>query len=185
MGIDYVGSSDADLVQRVLGGDAGAYAGLVARYRERLARYARHMLGNREDAEEAVQDAFVRAYSSLHRCTDPPGFGPWLFATLVNRCRTAGGRRARRERVLVSDPDALATASVEDTAERGAWADALRWALEQLDPVYLEAFLLKYVEQLSYEEMAHATGSGVSALKMRVKRACDRLRALLEEVERV
>jgi RNA polymerase sigma-70 factor (ECF subfamily) len=87
--------------------------------------------------------------------------------------------------VLVSDPDALATASVEDTAERGAWADALRWALEQLDPVYLEAFLLKYVEQLSYEEMAHATGSGVSALKMRVKRACDRLRALLEEVERV
>ena len=57
--------SDADPVRRVLAGDVAAFETLVARYRDRYARYAVHMLGSREDAEEAVQDAFVRAYRSL------------------------------------------------------------------------------------------------------------------------
>ncbi|HMI58188.1 MAG TPA: sigma factor, partial [Gemmatimonadaceae bacterium] len=55
----------------VLKGESEAYARLVARYRDRYARFALHMLGNREDAEEALQDAFVRGYRSLHRCGDP------------------------------------------------------------------------------------------------------------------
>jgi RNA polymerase sigma-70 factor (ECF subfamily) len=67
---------DADLVRRVLAGDAAAYGGLVAQYRDRLARYALRMLGDRADAEEAVQDAFLRAYRSLPRCDDPQHFGP-------------------------------------------------------------------------------------------------------------
>src|SRR5689334_11095586 len=63
--------SDAALVDIVLRGESEAYARLVARYRDRYARFALHMLGNREDAEEALQDAFERAYRSLHRCGDP------------------------------------------------------------------------------------------------------------------
>ena len=90
-----VGPSDAVLVRRVREGDTAAYAVLVARYRNRLGRYATHMLGDREDAEEAVQDAFVRGYRSLARCDDDERFGPWLFGILVNRCRTAGRRAAR------------------------------------------------------------------------------------------
>ena len=64
------GESDGALVRRVLEGDTGAYAGLVARYRDRLGRYAMRMLGNEADAEEALQDTFVRGYRSLARCTD-------------------------------------------------------------------------------------------------------------------
>src|SRR6185437_3250454 len=94
MGIHSVGTSDAALVRRVQTGDTGAYADLVARYRDRLGRYALHMLGNREDAEEVLQDAFVRAYRSLARCDDPERFGAWLYGILVNRCRTAGARAA-------------------------------------------------------------------------------------------
>src|SRR5436309_1913383 len=97
LGIDKVGASDGDLVRRVLAGDTGAYAALVARYRDRLGRYAVHMLGDRQDAEEALQDAFVRAYRSLARCDDPERFGAWLYGILVNRCRTTGGRAARPE----------------------------------------------------------------------------------------
>src|SRR5206468_2795592 len=100
MGIHSVGTSDAALVRRVQTGDTGAYADLVARYRDRLGRYALHMLGNREDAEEVLQDAFVRAYRSLARCDDPERFGAWLYGILVNRCRTAGARAARRARRL-------------------------------------------------------------------------------------
>src|SRR5438045_8933020 len=85
-------SADAELVTRVLHGDVNAYGALVSRYRDRLARYAVHMLGNREDAEEALQDAFVRAYRSLERCDDGARFGAWLYGILVNRCRTTGAR---------------------------------------------------------------------------------------------
>src|SRR5436189_45088 len=95
MGIHSVGTSDAALVRRVHAGDTGAYADLVARYRDRLGRYALHMLRNREDAEEVLQDSFVRAYRSLARCDDPERFGAWLYGILVNRCRTAGARAAR------------------------------------------------------------------------------------------
>src|SRR5436189_5209691 len=89
MGIHSVGTSDAALVRRVQTGDTGAYADLVARYRDRLGRYALHMLGNREDAEEVLQHAFVRAYRSLARRDAPAPFGAWMYGILANRCRTA------------------------------------------------------------------------------------------------
>src|SRR5438105_421247 len=107
VGIPKVGTSDGELVRRVLAGDTGAYAALVARYRDRLGRYAVHMLGDRQDAEEALQDAFVRAHRSLARCDDPERFGAWLYGILVNRCRTTGGRAARRARLFVRDDAAL------------------------------------------------------------------------------
>ncbi|HVB29901.1 MAG: RNA polymerase sigma factor [Gemmatimonadaceae bacterium] len=175
------GSADALIVERVLAGDVEAFATLVERYRERCARYAMHMLGNREDADEVMQDAFVRAYRSLARCEDPERFGAWLFRILVNRCRTAGARRARRARTFLADETALMTASEDHPAEVWAWREEIERALAELRPEQREAFLLKYVEGLGYDEMADLTGVGVSALKMRVMRACDRLRVLLKE----
>lgn len=172
---------DAALVRRVLEGDTAAYGSLVSRYRDRLGRYAVRMLGNMADAEEAVQDAFVRGYRSLARCVPPERFGGWLFAILVNRCRTLGAQRARRERTVVSEEAVVERASVAHTAEADAWRDAIAWALAQLTAEQREAFVLKYVEELSYEEMSEITGAGISALKMRVARARDELRRLLED----
>jgi RNA polymerase sigma-70 factor (ECF subfamily) len=174
--------TDGQIVERVLGGDVDAYAVLVARYRGRLGRYAMHMLGAREDAEEALQDAFVRAYRSLARCEEPEKFGPWIFSILLNRCRTSGARGSRRRRTFVADDVALLAASEDHPAERDAWREEIGRAVQQLRPDQREAFLMKYVEELSYEEMAQLTGVGVSALKMRVLRACDRLREILGEV---
>lgn len=174
--------SDAVVVKQVLDGDTEAFAVLVHRYRDRYARYAMHMLGNREDAEEALQDAFTRAYRSLNRCEDPERFGAWLFRILVNRCRTAGTRRTRRARTFVADEVALMEAAEDHPADRRAWREEIDRALAKLRPDQREAFLLKYVEELGYDEMSRITGVGVSALKMRVMRACDRLRDLLEEV---
>src|SRR2546423_2889062 len=183
MGIESVGTSDAEVVRRVRAGDTGAYGALVARYRDRLARYAVHMLGNREDAEEALQDAFVRAYRSLSKCDDPEKFGSWLFRILANRCRTAGARRGRRERTFVQDELALLDAAEDHPEHRRAWREEIQRALMQLDDEQREAFLLKHVEEMGYDEMSDLTGVGVSALKMRVKRACERLRVLLQEVQ--
>jgi RNA polymerase sigma-70 factor (ECF subfamily) len=172
-------------VRRVLGGDTRAYAVLVARYRDRLGRYALHMLGNVEDAEEALQDAFVRGYRSLHRCNGPERFGAWLYGILVNCCRTAGARAAKRGRVFLHDDAVLNGAALPGLGERAEWEDFVRWALAQLAPECREAFLLKHMEDLEYEEMARLTGAGISALKMRVKRARAQLQVILREAERV
>jgi RNA polymerase sigma-70 factor (ECF subfamily) len=185
VGIDSVATSDAELVRRVQAGDTGAYGALVARYRDRLGRYAVHMLGNREEAEEALQDAFVRGYRSLGRCDSPERFGAWLYGILVNRCRTAGARAARRGRMFVHDDAALNGASPPTALERTEFEDVVRWALARLSPEHREAFLLKFVEDLEYEEMARLTGAGVSALKMRVKRAREQLQVIFREAEHV
>ncbi len=139
MGIDNVGTSDAELVRRVLGGNTGAYGALVGRYRDRLGRYAVHMLGNREDAEEALQDAFVRGYRSLARCDDPERFGAWLYGILVNRCRTTGARAARRARLFVRDDAALNgaplagrwRASPRSTARRSFSSTWRSWSMKR------------------------------------------------------
>jgi RNA polymerase sigma-70 factor (ECF subfamily) len=181
--VDRNGTADADHIRRVLGGDSGAFAGLVARYRDRLGRYAVRMLGNRADAEDAVQETFVRAYRSLGRCTDPDRFGAWVFGILVNRCRTIGAQRARRERVQIADESAVLRAAVQDDpAGRQAVREAITAALAKVAPMLREAFLLKFVEELSYEEMADVTGASVPALKMRVLRARTELQRLLGDV---
>ena len=185
MGIEIVEAGDAELVRRIRAGDIGAYAALVARYRDRLGRYALHMIGDREDAEEALQDAFVRAYRSLARCDNPERFGAWLYGILVNRCRTTGARAARRRRLFVRDENAINGATHPDQSDRMEWADVVGRALARLAPEHREAFLLKHVEDLEYEEIAELTGTGVSALKMRVKRAREQLQRFLKEAEHV
>jgi RNA polymerase sigma-70 factor (ECF subfamily) len=85
--------------------------------------------------------------------------------------------------MFLVDDNALAAASVRPTADTSDLRTELQRAIDALDPDHREAFLLKHVEQLSYDEMAAATGIGVSALKMRVKRACDRMQWLLREGE--
>src|SRR5258707_14191235 len=134
-------SSDAELVTRVLHGEVNAYGALVSRYRDRYARYAVHMLGNREDAEEALQDAFTRAYRSLERCEEPERFGAWLFRILVNRCRTSEARRVRRGQTFVHDEGALLNASEEHPAEQTMWRAENRGGVGGVGPAPREAVL--------------------------------------------
>ncbi len=174
--------SDEAIVAAVLAGNTDAFSVLVTRYRDVYTRFAVRMLGSLEDADDALQSAFVRAYRKLDRCRDPERFGAWLYQIVINECRTLSSRRERRERRLVREGEALdqpvAPADSPDLALR----DEIQRALDQLDRGQREAFVLKHVEGLSYEEMTELTGVGESALKMRVKRACTRLRELLEGV---
>lgn len=173
---------DATLVRAARRGDTHAFAALVHRYRDRHARFAIRLLGSRDDAEDVLQSVFLRAYRNLAKCQDPERFGAWLHRIVVNECRTFATRRGAREVRLVRD-EALLAATVDDGAVSDPVLRAgIQRALARLPHDLREAFLMKYVEELSYEEMAGATGVGVSALKMRVKRACDQLREQLEGV---
>src|SRR5262245_60704710 len=103
--------TDAELVARVVAGDAGAFTDLVARYHAACLRYAAHVLGNRMEAEDVVQETLLRAYRSLGRYRERQQFRPWLFRILINRCRSAMSRRGvRRLRTAEPlDPDTVAT----------------------------------------------------------------------------
>ena len=176
--------SELAIITRVLNGDVEAYSRLVDRHYDRCARIAVRIIGNREDAEEALQDAFLRAFNALDDYEERERFSAWLTRIVVNQCRTVLARTRRREEVFLDvDPGALSLAVVPAEAE-GEWPD-LEQALAQLPEAQREALVLRYADDLTYEEMARITGAGESALKMRVQRAFARLRAMLSEAANV
>jgi RNA polymerase sigma-70 factor (ECF subfamily) len=183
--VDVDSMTDATLVRRVLEGDARAFTTLVDRHLQPCLRFATRMLGSRQDAEDVTQEALLRAYRALATYDPRNSFRTWLFAILVNRCRTSLLQRSRYVRRVLTDNDALQGILSGDEALSTELRIELERALATLDPDQREAFLLKHVEQLGYDEMASVTGAGVSALKMRVKRACERLQELLGEVNDV
>ena len=176
--------SDRAIIQLVVSGDVEAFSRLVDRHYERCARIAVRILGNREDAEEAIQDAFLRAFKALGDYEEREQFSPWLTRILVNQCRTVLARSRRRD-ALFPDLDPIAmNFAVDANASDGVWPE-LEGALAQLPIEQREAIVLKYADDLTYEEMSRITGAGESALKMRVQRAFARLRAILQEVPSV
>lgn len=173
-------SIDPTLPLRAKAGDRQAFALLVDALYPRSLRFATHMVGNREDAEEAVQDTFVRVYHNLNRFRDDARFEPWLFRILANRCRTVIAKRARH-RGMIQYGEFPDRAGAVDANEPD-WVDEVYKVLETLPAEQREAFLLRHVEDMAYEDIAAVTGVGLSALRMRVKRACDALRVRLTEM---
>ncbi|MDF1506465.1 RNA polymerase sigma factor, partial [Roseisolibacter sp. H3M3-2] len=175
----------AALVLGARDGDPLAFRQLVDAHYARSLRFARNMGLAAEDAEEAVQDTFVRVWNALPRFRPGAPFEPWLFRILANRCRSALVRRKWWRRAAVDDADeVLAQLPARWGAEGDdALYDQVRQALDGLPAEQREAFLLRHVEGMEYADMMETTGAGLSALKMRVKRASDALRARLTEAK--
>lgn len=172
--------ADGEVVRRVLAGDVESYRILVERYRQQFGRYAVSLLGDADLAADAVQEAFIRAYDSLGTCRDPDRFGAWFFRILTNQCHTARTRGgARRDMVDVEEAGLASPDRADAAVLRGELASRLQRGLERLTPEQREAFVLKYVDERSYEEMAQLLGVGADALKMRVHRAREALREFM------
>jgi len=176
--------TDAELVARVLDGHVEEFAALVDRYHGGCRRFARHLLGDADDADDATQETFLRAYTGLGRYDERNRFRAWLYRILVNQCRSLARQRRRRNHRFVQDP-ALVDQAPAKPSGLGSWERrSLDEVLALLEPRAREALLLKYGEGLEYGEMAVITGVGISALKMRVKRAVEVVRPRLEELLR-
>jgi RNA polymerase sigma-70 factor, ECF subfamily len=174
------GPTDGEIVRAVLAGQRERFALLVERYRDRYARYAARMLGSVDAAEDAVQDAFVRAYDQLAQCKDPNKFVGWFFLILRNRC-FAERRRSKAVVPLEAANGVAAADRTDGGAERAERRRALQLALLELTPDQREVFVLKHVEGLSYDQIAERLNTSVPSLKMRMHRAYDRLREQLRE----
>jgi RNA polymerase sigma-70 factor (ECF subfamily) len=171
--------ADAEAIRRVLAGDTQAFAEIVQRHQGRLHRYAVSVVLDHDEAADLVQDAFVRAFTSLRACRDHARFPAWLFQTLRHRCLDHL-KNVRRRNVRLDDVAPVASTDRPGAQiEREQLRTDLRRALRDLPVLLREAFMMRHVEGLSYETMADLLGASVSALKMRVSRARDTLQTSL------
>jgi RNA polymerase sigma-70 factor, ECF subfamily len=178
---------DATTISRTKLGDIDAFTAIVEAYYPRCLRFARAMLRNADDAEDMVQETFVRLYRALPRYEERQRFESWLFQILGNCCRTANTVHHREKARVVEDEVALERIPSTDIPGQSfdhEWGDAVRNALAKVPDYNREIFLLHHIEGFGYDEIERMTGVKQSALKMRVKRASDLLRSLLtREVE--
>ena len=168
---------DATLVRRVLAGRRDDYAELVRRYQEGLYRHALGMGLDHDTSIDVVQDALVKAYARLGECRDPQHFRAWVYRIVRNMCLDHIKNVRQKTVPLSAVPDAsqIPAEDAVDIELNGT----LQRALATLPLALREAFLLKHDAEYTYEEIAELTNASVSAVKMRVHRAREALRAYL------
>ncbi len=174
--VETVEISDQDLVALVLGGDRNAFTDLVERYRNSVYNLTYRMLSESREAEDAAQEAFLRAYQHLERYDPKRSFKTWLLSIASNYC--IDRIRKRRLTWLSIDeplPPHPALTSQETGPERSAVLgerdSALYTLLETLAPDYRAAVVLRYWYDMSYAEIAEALDTTESAIKSRLFRA--------------
>ena len=174
--------TDAQVVRDVLSGDRDAYRLLVRRYGDTLHGHALRMTGSPDEAADLVQRALVKGFKKLRTCREPERVGAWLFRILANLCKDHVRSPRRRDVSVGRLAGTLRSASDPVSDAEDAEIRTRVWsALEALTPEQREAFVLKHVEGRSYEEIAAVMDLSVASLKMRVHRAREALRGLLEE----
>lgn len=173
---------DAVLIACVLGGQTEQFGELVKRYQGALYRHAVSMVLDHDVAADMVQDALMRAYANLSSCRDHTRFRAWVFQTLRNRCLDYL-KEARRLNVRLDDAEPIVDTSdgPMNLVERSRLNATIARALASLSEDQREAFVLRCVEGLSYEEMTELLEASVSALKMRVLRAREALALALQD----
>ena len=179
------GRDDAALVQAAQRGDQGAFGVLVARHAASILSVTTRMLGP-TDAEDAAQDAFVKAYRALWRFRPGSPFKPWLLRIVANEARNrrrSAGRRAALALLAAQEPSGEAAPSPEAVLLDVERREMLLAALNRLPDNDREALACRYFLDLSEAETAAALGVRPGTVKSRLSRALERLRVEMGEVE--
>lgn len=183
---------DAALIKRTLDGDEAAFAELVRRYQAPVARVVYRTLGNSADTEDAVQEVFLRLYTSLARFDLSYPLGPWIFRIANNFCIDQLRRRRRlRYRLWTDLSEAEQQRAMCDLSRNGDFAGLLGQSpekyesvaaglLENLKPKYRVAFALREVESRSYPDIAAQLGISQLTARVRVSRARAEIRRKFE-----
>jgi RNA polymerase sigma-70 factor (ECF subfamily) len=186
--------SDNALVKRARDGDFGAFERLFERHRQLVYRFAYQMAPRRDDAEDIVQEAFVRAYQNLGKYRDEAKFTTWLLRIVTNLCTDMARMSQRRQALEQQEAKGsllwMTEGETEDPVEN-LNADmriaALRKALNALPTHHRSVIVLRDLEERDYTEIAEILGCTVGGAKLRVLRARralrDRIAPLLDDQE--
>ncbi|HZL96646.1 MAG TPA: sigma-70 family RNA polymerase sigma factor [Vicinamibacterales bacterium] len=182
--------SDAMLVARLQAGDPDAYETLVRIHGGRLLSVARRFLPNNEDAQDAVQEAFVQAFRAIGTFEERAQLHTWLHRILVNTALMKIRSRKRRPEESIDDLLPTFQADGHQTTESRDWSDAIferketaaivRQAIAQLPDHYRMVLTLRDIEERDTTETADALGTTTTAVKVRLHRARQALRTLLD-----
>lgn len=189
-----VDKADAEAIKHVLAGDRDAYRILMDRHFQSAFRLAYRITGNQEDAEEATQEAFLRAYNKLNTFRQQSGFGTWVTRIAMN---TAINSVERRNRDLTHNSSRIAeqssrTDNTVQVADHHAGPERIlldceaatlrQAALAALTPMERTAFTLRHMEDLPISEIAEALHIPANSAKQAVFRAVSKLRRALSPV---
>jgi RNA polymerase sigma-70 factor (ECF subfamily) len=166
------GDPDAELVARCLGGDVEAFEPLVLRYQRALFNVAWRMLGDREDARDVVQGAFVKAWEKLGSFDPRYRFFSWMYRIVVNESLNARGRRPPFDSLVT---DVAAPGGPEEALRSRERADCLQAALMGLTESDREVIVLRHFAELSYADIGDALGLAEKTVKSRLHDARQRL----------
>ncbi len=181
--------TDATFVARARTGDSGAFRVLVERHSRALFRLAFRMTGNQQDAEDVVQESFLRAFKQLARFDERASFGTWLYRIAANcSLDLVRARKRRAEHVAASGEEgeelALQLPANGPTPERMALSGEVRQrvldAMEELSANERTAFILRHFEGMKIEEVSRVLECQPGAAKHSVFRAVQKLRRALE-----
>jgi RNA polymerase sigma-70 factor, ECF subfamily len=179
---------ETTLIERARAGDPEAFDQLAGRHRATLVRLATSLIGDRDEAESVAQETLMRAFEQLPSFRDVSPFGPWLRGIALNLCRGYLRNRSRHARPVA--PERLAEAASPEGRRRGVLSGILRreagaatlLAIDELPLPLREAFILHYLEGLSYAEIGRMTGLAPGTLRVRAHRARTLLRDSLGPV---
>ena len=173
-------SDPLDLVQRCLTGNEVAAVELVEVYRDRVFRFCYRLLGQRQDAEDAAQDTFIRVFRTLSAWDADREFEPWLLAIAGNRCRTMLAAR-KRSPVARFVADEQLVDRRPDGAILRSLREEVQLALLHLRPEHREAFVMFHENGLSYDQIAHAIRRPLGTVKTWIHKARRQLMAQLRK----
>ena len=180
--------SDAEAIAQIRAGNADAFRVLVERHSRSVFRLAFRMTGNQQDAEDLVQETYLRAYRQIRKYDGRAAFGTWLYRIAANCSLDLIRARKRRQeqQTSVDEEGQELAAAVSDapTPDRLAFSGELQSllgpALNQLSPTERMAFVLRHYEGMCIEEIGQALGVQSGAAKHSVFRAVQKLRRVLE-----
>lgn len=174
---------DLDLVRRVLSGDEQGYRLLMRKYERRVYAICYRITCNEGAAEDAAQDAFVRAYFALRKYDQTRPFLPWLTRIAVNRALTAAARESTYQPLPEGFSETHAATDAAETSDAacasGQLERAARDAVASLPPKLRAVVALRVFEEMSYDEIAHALRISIGTVMSRLSRGRERLRGKL------
>lgn len=177
------------LIAKFKAGDTSAFEQLVRLHQDRIYSLCRHLLGNAQEAEDAAQDSFIKAYRNLPHFTPDASFYTWLYRIAVNTCLDYKKRPFLASLFARSPddeefeawelPDELSPERLYESKEMG---QALQRALQKLSPKLKAVIVLKEMEGLSYEEIAEVLDVSLGTVKSRLSRAREELFAVMKKI---
>ena len=168
------------LVLRCQAGDEAAFAELVQRYQPRLRYYLRKMLADAHGAEDTLQDVWLAVFRAVSRLADVGAFRAWLYR--IARDRALGEFRRRRLPCQSLDAAEVIDEQAQDANHTAENAERIHAALDQLTTEHREVLVLRYVDDMNYEDIAQVVGCEVGTIRSRLYYAKRALREVLERM---